>query len=111
MKKTDSAIERAFKLIRAVAADPDRYPDRFIAIPLDPELTPRLLTPERLRLLKMVRDKGPFSSLNELAHRLDREQSRVSRDVSDLVTMGLLRTKRHGKSKSVEAPKRPIVLT
>lgn len=103
-------IRRAFALVEDVIAHPEAYPEKFIAIPLDDEVLSRLLSRERLRLLRVLRDEGPFDSVNALAAELGRAQSRVSRDLADLQVAGLVSVERRGKSKRVRATDRPIVL-
>lgn len=103
-------LRRAFALARDVVQHPEAYPERFVAIPLEPETVRRLLSTERVRLLRQLRDEGPFDSVGELAEALRREPTRVSRDVSALAGAGLVVVERHGKRKRVRAPRRPIVL-
>lgn len=103
-------IDQAFDMMRDIIARPEAYPDEFIVLPLDPDIISKVLSPERIRLLHELRAQGPFSSVNELADCLGRDQSRVSRDVADLVEMGLVKSERDGKSKRVSASKKPIWL-
>jgi len=110
MGEAERNIERAFRLMREVAKEPGRFPPRFIAIPLDPALVGTIFTPERIRLLKELRDRGPVESMGSLAGRVHRDQTRVSRDVQFLADAGLVVTERHGKSKRVRATERPIVI-
>ena len=110
MKQAERNLRKTRELARRVAADPDAFPDDFIAIPLDPEIISRVFSPERVRLLKELREEGPFASVNELAEALGREQSRVSRDLNELMSAGLVETERKGKSKRVSAPDKPILL-
>jgi predicted transcriptional regulator len=108
--RVERNIERAFDLVREVADHPDRFPDQFVAIPLDPETLARLFSKERLRLLRVLRDAGPFESIGALADALERDQTRVSRDLVELVHAGLARIERRGKTKIVKASDRAIVL-
>ncbi len=110
MNRIDENIRKAFALARAVAREPDRFPDRFIALPLDSPTVQRLLSTERVRLLRTVRDHGGFESVSKLAAAVRRDQGVVSRDVGLLEEAGLVVVERHGKLKSVRATERPIVL-
>jgi DNA-binding transcriptional ArsR family regulator len=110
MSDTEKHITHAFEMAREIVWKPERYPDRFIVIPLDPSIVGRILSPERLRLLHTLRTRGSFDSINELADVLHRDQSRVSRDLDLLVDAGLARTMRHGKAKRVEADDREVFL-
>ncbi|HWG91525.1 MAG TPA: hypothetical protein VNZ52_11820 [Candidatus Thermoplasmatota archaeon] len=95
-------------LIRAVAANPNQYPDRFIAIPL--RLVPKILTEERIRLLEVLRSEGPFNTVQEAADAVGRDVTRVSRDLKELVVVGLATAERHGRAKRIEALNVPILL-
>lgn len=110
MSDATKHIDHAFEIARDLVRQPDRYPDRFVVIPLDPAIVGRILSPERIRLLHTLREHGSFESINDLANALDRDQSRVSRDLEPLIAAGLARTTRHGKSKRVEAEERDVVL-
>jgi predicted transcriptional regulator len=103
-------LEQAFDLAHEVIEDPDGYPDEFVAFHLGDETLLRILTRERLRLLRMVRDEGPFESIAELARTLDRDPSRVGRDLSWLAETGLVRLEKRGRSKTVEGTDRKILL-
>jgi DNA-binding transcriptional ArsR family regulator len=110
MSKTEKHIGHAFEMARQIVREPGRYPDRFVVIPLDPAIIGHVLSNERIRLLQVLREHGSFESVNELAQALDRDQSRVSRDLASLVELGLAHTRRHGKAKRVEADDRDILI-
>ena len=110
MDKAQENIRRAFQLMRDVAANPDHFPDRFVAIPLDPKMIAGIFTEERIRLLKEIREQGPFHSVGQLASRVHRDETRVSRDLRFLVDAGLASTRRRGKAKEVSGTNRPIVI-
>ncbi len=103
-------IRHAFELARRVAEDPESYPRRFVVVPLDPEILKGVLSDERIRMLHVIRESGPFESVKALASALERDQSRVSRDLKQLVEAGLVSTARAGKSKKVSASDREILL-
>ena len=110
-KQMDRNLKKALALVRAVIKDPAAFPDRFIAIPMDPAILTRIFTPEKMRLLKAIQDEGEFSSVNAVAKKLRRHQSRVSRDIAELSAAGLISIERNGATKRVRAPKRPVLLT
>lgn len=110
MSTPEERIELAFRLAKEVAADPDRFPDDFIVLPLEPGMIGHLLTDERIRLLRTLREHGPYESVTALAEAVDRDQGRVSRDLHALSEYGLVLLERTGKSKRVEASNRPIIL-
>lgn len=60
----------------------------------------KFLSPERIRLLKMVHEKNP-KSIYELAKMLDRDRKNVTEDVKMLEGVGLIerKTAKRGKEK------------
>lgn len=109
-RQMERNLRRASALARDVIAHPEQYPDRFVAIPLEPDPVASLLSRERLRLLRELRDEGPYDSVGALAKALGREATRVSRDVAVLSAVGLVLVERRGKAKRVRAVNRPIIL-
>lgn len=103
-------LDRLGAFTRDVIRNPDKYPDDFVAIPLDDELVSSVLSPMRIRLLRKLRDHGPYKSVSALAKSLRRDQGRVSRDLHYLAGSGLVIIERKGKSKVVRAPDKPIIL-
>lgn len=103
-------IHHAFEMARRVVDRPDRYPEAFVVVPMDPEILGSILSEQRIRMLRAIREEGPFESVNELADFLQRDQSRVSRDLKRLVEAGLALTERRGKAKRVAASDREILL-
>jgi DNA-binding transcriptional ArsR family regulator len=101
---------KGFELLRESIAHPERFPDDFIAIPLDEEHFAAVFSRERIRLLRTLRDEGPFDSVGAVAEALERGPSRVSRDLASLEGLGLVFLMREGKKKRVRAADRPIVL-
>ena len=98
-------------LAREVMAHPERFPDRFVVIPLDGAVTARILSRERVRILRFVRRRGPFPSVGALAARLGRVQTRVGRDLGDPARAGLIEIGRHGGSKAVKAARRAFLIS
>lgn len=105
-RNLEDAFDRAHEMIE----DPESYPDEFVTLRLGDETLLRILTDERLRLLRTVRDEGPFASIAELARTVDRDPSRVGRDLTWLDEAGLVRLERRGRSKTVEGTDRMILL-
>ncbi len=102
------SAQAAKRLLHDLLEHPDRYPDDFVNIPLDEEVLPQILTPQRIRLLRVLRDEGPFDSVTSLAERLQRDVSRVSRDLTTLDN--LVELERTGKAKRVSYAGRPILI-
>ncbi|HLF05972.1 MAG TPA: hypothetical protein VI893_02155 [Thermoplasmata archaeon] len=101
---------KGFNLLSDLLRNPKRYPDHFVSIPLDPELIPKILSRERIRLMREVLEAGEFKSIQELAARLGRDPTRVGRDLKDLEVFGLLELEQDGKTKRVKARPAPIIL-
>jgi len=110
MTSEDRNVERGIALLRDAIANPEDYPDRFVCIPLDPDLIPKILSRERIRLMREVLEVGEFDSVQELAVRLGRDPTRVGRDLKDLEIRGLLSLEREGKRKRIKARPVPIIL-
>ncbi|MBI4393313.1 MAG: hypothetical protein HY556_05885 [Euryarchaeota archaeon] len=109
-RQVDRNLRRAFALTGDVIKNPDKYPDDFLAIPLDPDLLARTFSKERVRLLNRLRERDGFDSVKALAKSLGRDTGRVSRDMTLLEELGLVILERKGKAKRVRATKRPIIL-
>lgn len=103
-------LDEAFSLAHEVIEEPEAFPDEFAVFHLGDETILKVLTRERLKLLRTVRDEGPFESIADLARRLDRDPSRVSRDLGWLVEAGLIRLEEKGRSKQVQGTDRKILL-
>jgi predicted transcriptional regulator len=99
---------RRSTVLDGLLKDPSAYPERFTVLPLDPEIIYKVFTPERIRLLRVLREEGPFDSVQALANRVGRDESRVSRDLSYMEPSRLVKLKRHGKAKKVSASDKPI---
>lgn len=107
---TDRIFDRTIKMTEDIIAHPDKYPDDFVVIPLEPGLLSQILSRERIRLLSLLREHGPFKSVGALAKALGRSESRVSRDLMMFEGSGLVVVEREGKSKTVRATELPILL-
>lgn len=103
-------IEDAFDVARQVLEEPGAFPDRFVVLPADAEEIARITTPERLRLLQKLTEKGGYPSVDDLAHDLRRHQSRVSRDLSALEKTGIVRTRREGAKTRIEATSSRVMI-
>lgn len=106
----EAHIRHTFELARRIAEKPGNFPEHFVVVPLDPDILKSVLSEERIRMLHAIREDGPFESINDLAAFLERDQSRVSRDLRTLVDAGLVITERVGKAKRVAASDREILL-
>lgn len=103
-------IHDATDFIRRVVDHPEAFPERFVSIPMDPDLIARVLSREKSRLVRHLQEHGAVDSLHALAAALGRNYPSVSRDVSALVEAGLLTTERHGRTKRIIATGRPVIV-
>ncbi len=101
-------VHDAFDLLRRDAKGPSRGHD-LLYLPADLLLGPdNPLSKARVRLWLAVRDGDGFDSLDALALALNRNKAHVSRDVSLLERLGLVKTIRHGAQKSIRAAAQAI---
>lgn len=63
---------------------------------LTPEEFSKVFTPERIRLLKLLKDK-PDLSVNEISKNLKRRREAVSRDIRFLEGIGLIKLEKHAR--------------
>lgn len=108
--QVDRNLEIARELTRDLAESPRSYPDKFVVIPLEDEAINQLLTGERARILRVLRDAGPFETVAGLARTLERDPTRVGRDLDLLEGAGLVETERVGRSRRVEDAGKAIVV-
>jgi predicted transcriptional regulator len=115
-RKTDSprnaqmreSIDRAFRHIREMVEHPDKWPNESVL--LTPEQASEIFTKERARMMRALQEHQTIDSVSELADLLDRDVTRVSRDLNLLVSAGLARVERDGKAKRIRAQARPILI-
>jgi predicted transcriptional regulator len=88
-KRIGKKIENAFHVIHDAIKNPDKYGDDSIVLLLDDDDIAALFTKERLRLIRLVRERS-FSSISELAHEVGRDVSRVKKDLGLLEKHGIV---------------------
>jgi predicted transcriptional regulator len=110
-KKHEDLIDAAFKFSEHVVEEFDRYPDEFIAIPMTSKLAGVLFTEARRQLLEELRSHGEHESIASLAACVNRDPSRVGRDLKPLIDAGLVRAKPFGKTKYLSVTNRPVILS
>lgn len=94
--------------IRKVAKDPAAFPASFVAIRR--ATVAKILSGERIRLLELLEQHGPFPELQQLAKALDRLPSAVARDLKDLEAAGLVERRKQGKNVVIEATRKPVLV-
>jgi len=88
-KMIEKNIENAFQVIHNAIKNPDKYGDDSIVLLLDDEDIAALFTKERLRLIRLIRERS-FSSISELARKVRRDVSRVKKDLGLLEKHGIV---------------------
>ena len=68
---------------------------------------PKILSPERIRLIQTIRELKP-ESVYQLAKYLERATSNVQKDVSELAEMGILELKKYRKKGQKRSCTRPL---
>ena len=103
---------RSLELTRKLDRGEKLKPEKIIAFE-DPIEMAKVLSPERVRLYQVVKQRE--TSVTDLANGLKRDRSSVSRDVRLLELKGLLTTHEapnpgHGRVKMVAAPVEKLML-
>jgi len=101
-------MKSATAFVRKVAKRPEAFPEKFVAIRRD--TVARILSGQRTRLLDLLEKRGPFPEVQRLAQALGRMPSAVARDLRDLEAAGLVERRRHGKTVTIEATRRPVLV-
>ncbi len=74
----------------------DKEPRRVLYVD-DLEMLAAIISNKKLQLIKFI-GNNKISSVSELAKKLNRKQEAVSRDISKLESVGLLKKERKGKN-------------
>ena len=108
MRKVKS-LEFLDKLIDLSIEYPDLTPDRILIIDTNKEKLHRLLTPSRLELISVLKEKSP-KSVGELAKLLNRPIESVSKDLNILENYGILEFIKTGKQKQPKLEKEMLLI-
>lgn len=106
--RMERGLRRAFEIIEDMVEDPEKYDEH--AVVIAPDQVAEVFTPERARIYMVLQERGEFGSVSELAALLERDVSRVSRDVAYLQGFGLVGVERVGKGKRVFARRKPVLI-
>ena len=107
----DKALDLAEQHMQAILANPAGAPDKVTIIPITKMLGgPDGLTPARIALFIEIRSHGIYAQIQDLADAMGRDKHAVSKDVDVLVHHGLVHKHKKGRSVSIEADARPIIL-
>lgn len=108
---TKADMRRAADFIRKVAKAPaGAYPDSFIAFEWGSPLLLQIMSGEKSRLIEYLKEHGPVESVTTLSQALGRSREAVSRDLHVLVKSGVIIAEQHGKTKTLAASERPILI-
>ena len=86
------------KMVEEFMKNPDLAPDKLVIISLSEEEKNRVLTPERIRLIRTIKNENP-KNVKELAKLVNRRVDAVSRDLKILSFYGFLELLQVGKQK------------
>ncbi len=89
--------------------DPESTPDKMDLLELTPKLMTKLFTPSRALLLAEIA-QGHCKTIQELAKKLKRPLSAVSRDLGVLEFYGLVKLLRNGKTKTPTLSKQLVIV-
>ena len=103
------ALDLVGRMLRDAIQHPGLYPDRLTVIILEENMIRKVLTPERLKLLRTLR-RQKVESIQELARILKRPVASVSRDLKLLETYGFIRLDRNGRTKRPQLTKELIAI-
>jgi len=106
----EKAIKMFGKMVEEAIKNPESAPDKVIVISLTDEEKNRILTPERLKLMRIIKEKKP-KSVNELAKLVDRRMDAVSRDLKILKFYGFLELIQSGKQKIPKMKKETLLIS
>ena len=104
VRSLEEDLEEIVDALKRVERGEEFHEEKIVVESLD--VLRKILTPERLRILQVIRSEKP-GSIYELAKLLDRDRAAVVRDLEYLQQLGLVEfeEEKHGKRRS----RRPIV--
>ena len=97
------------RMIDFALEKPELAPSRVLVISLGKKSLEKILTPSRMDLIRVVREKKP-KSVGELAKLLNRPVESVSRDLRILENYGILTLVQMGKVKKPEIEKDVLMI-
>lgn len=98
LSKTLDNFESAFKAISRKGTKEPTFVNGELVLGFESfELLSKILTPERLRLLRVIRDEKP-DSVSALARLVKRAQANVHKDIQFLAQLGIITLKEQRKA-------------
>lgn len=98
------------KMVEEAIRNPESAPDKLVVISLTEEEKNRIITPERLRLIRIIKEKKP-RSVSELAKLVGRRVDAVSRDLRILEFYDFLELLQSGKQKIPKMEKEALLIS
>lgn len=105
IKSTREALEEFKSVYKRVARGEKVRPTEGIYFP-DLDTARRILTPERLQVIRCIRDRNP-RSIYQLAKILGRDFKNVHTEVQDLRGMGIVKIERSRRGRRQVIPRVP----
>lgn len=105
----DKSLELFNRMIDYALEYPELSPDRVLIIDMDLDTWKSIVTPSRMELIRIIRDKKP-KSVGELAKLSKRPVESVSRDIKILEVNGVLEIIRVGRFKKPVIEKDILVI-
>ena len=102
-------LEEFGKMLMEGLKHPELMPERLVIISLSEQEERNILTPARLRLIRLIKEKNP-ESVKALAGIAQRRVDAVSRDLKVLHNYGLLEFKWEGKHKMPKVQKEALLI-
>ena len=107
--RTREVLDLVGRMLRDAVQHPELYPDKLTVIVMDEEMERKILTPQRLRLLRTLR-RREVRSISELAAVLKRPIEAVSRDLKLLEAYRIVELEPNGRSKRPKVTKDLIAI-
>jgi len=92
------SVELFDKLLGSIIENPEITPDRVVILSLSKKKMSEILTPARIELIKIIKEKNP-ESVGELVKITKRPLESISRDMRILANYGILEFIQTGKIK------------
>jgi len=105
----DKVTQMVSRMIDFALEKPELAPSRVLVISLSKKSLEKILTPSRMNLIRIIREKSP-KSVGELAKLLNRPVESVSRDLRILENYGILTFVQMGKVKKPEIEKDVLMI-
>jgi predicted transcriptional regulator len=93
-----------------VKENPDAVPPKTVVFTWSEEEMAQVFTKERLKLFRKIQEK-PYPSIKTLAKELERDESRVRKDLRILESYGLVELRKRGRQIEIKSEVQAIYIT